>query len=373
MKLLISTGLYPPQIGGPASYSKLLNEELPKYGVSVRVVNFGTVRHLPFGIRHFVFFLNLLSAGFRADIIYAQDTVSVGVPSALVSVLLMKPLWVRVPGHHEWEQATQRFGVTETLDSYIKNPSDQFFLRLMRLLTRFVFYRAERIIAPSHYLADLLTFTGVPREKVKVIYSSVRKPDVSETQAEARRRLRLSGKVILSAGRLVPWKGFQKLISTFATLKQELPEATLVIVGEGPQAGMLAEHALTLGVHDSVQFTGSLPQAELFSYIRASDVFVLNTAYEGLSHLLIEVMMLGTPIVTTPVGGNAELITDGKQGIFVPYNEENALLGAFRAMLGNPLLGQGLSQEARKRGEQFASENSISAILEEFRKFGYLA
>jgi len=73
MKILIATGIYPPDIGGPATYSKLLKDELPDRGIDVKVLSFGEVRHLPKIIRHFSYFLKVLKLGKGANVIYAQD------------------------------------------------------------------------------------------------------------------------------------------------------------------------------------------------------------------------------------------------------------------------------------------------------------
>ena len=104
LKILICTGIYPPDIGGPATYSKLLFEELPKMGIETRVLSFGEVRHLPKILRHFVYFIKVLKMGRRADIIYAQDPVSVGLPAMLAAKILRKKFILKVVGDYAWEQ-----------------------------------------------------------------------------------------------------------------------------------------------------------------------------------------------------------------------------------------------------------------------------
>src|SRR3989338_9957691 len=92
--ILICTGIYPPDIGGPATYSKLLFDELPKRGVGVDVLSFGQVRHLPKIIRHIIYFFKALKIGKRADIIFAQDPVSVGLPAMLAAKILRKKIYI---------------------------------------------------------------------------------------------------------------------------------------------------------------------------------------------------------------------------------------------------------------------------------------
>ena len=97
-KILIATGIYPPDMGGPATYSKLLADELPKRGIEVRVLTFGAVRHLPKVIRHLAYFFKTLSQGREVDIIYAQDPVSVGLPALWAARLLGKRFLLRLGG-----------------------------------------------------------------------------------------------------------------------------------------------------------------------------------------------------------------------------------------------------------------------------------
>src|SRR3990167_7698484 len=98
MRILIATGLYPPESGGPATYARLLEEYLPARGFGVSVLPFSRVRHLPLGVRHMAYFFRCFCMTFRADVVFAQDTVSVGLPAALATRLAGKKFLVRVPG-----------------------------------------------------------------------------------------------------------------------------------------------------------------------------------------------------------------------------------------------------------------------------------
>src|SRR3989338_3118004 len=112
MRVLIATGLYPPDIGGPATYTRFLERHLPKHGIGLDVAAFTVVRKYPKVIRHIIYFFTLMRKGRHADIIYALDTISVGVPALVASYLLGKTLYLRVPGDYAWEQGQQRFGIT---------------------------------------------------------------------------------------------------------------------------------------------------------------------------------------------------------------------------------------------------------------------
>lgn len=96
MKILITTGIYPPEIGGPATYTKLLEENFRKIGIDVGVLPFRVVRFLPKVIRHLVFVIHVLLKSVNTNIIYAQDPVSVGLPSLIASKIMRKKFIIRV-------------------------------------------------------------------------------------------------------------------------------------------------------------------------------------------------------------------------------------------------------------------------------------
>ena len=110
IRVLITTGLYPPESGGPATYTKLLEEKLPELGFEVRVLPFRTVRHLPPVVRYIAYFWKCLRLARQAGVVYAQDTVSVGLPSALASMFAGKKLTAREPGDYASAQAPHRPG-----------------------------------------------------------------------------------------------------------------------------------------------------------------------------------------------------------------------------------------------------------------------
>ena len=102
MKILIATGLYPPQIGGPATYSKLLKDELPKHGIDTEILPFREVRKWPKIVRHFIYFLKVLQKGRNVDVVFAQDPVSVGLPAMLASKILGKIFLLKIVGDYAW-------------------------------------------------------------------------------------------------------------------------------------------------------------------------------------------------------------------------------------------------------------------------------
>src|SRR5689334_3572585 len=104
MRLVVATPLYPPEVGGPATFAKVIEEELPKRGWSVETIKFNDVRHLPKLIRHIAYMRRIKRAAKNADAVLALDPVSVGLPALYAARRTGKPFYVRIAGDYAWEQ-----------------------------------------------------------------------------------------------------------------------------------------------------------------------------------------------------------------------------------------------------------------------------
>jgi glycosyltransferase involved in cell wall biosynthesis len=273
------------------------------------------------------------------------------------------------PFFHErdwaWGQGVQRAGVTDLLDTFsLEYKKYSMSVRMLKNIELFVARGAHKIVVPSKYLKKIVTNWGVASEKITVIYNAFDEPSVVENKEELRVELGFSGPVMVSAGRLVPWKGFDTLISLMPKVLKEFPETKLVIAGEGPYREHLELAARSTGVPENIIFTGKLEQKELFKYIKASDLFVLNTSYEGFSHQILEVLSLGTPIITTAVGGNGEVIKNGENGILVSYNDEGALLREISSLLTDREKAVRLAENGKKTIKDFSEERMLSTLTE---------
>jgi len=360
--LLIATGLFPPDIGGPATYSKILSVELPKRGILVKVLSFGEVRHLPKLVRHLVYTWKVFRLAPRGKVVYAQDPVSVGLPTMVACGLRRRSYFLKIVGDYAWEQGSQRFDVTDLLDDFSTRNNYVWPVRVLKKIQLLVARRAQKVIVPSEYLKKIVGNWGVSKEKIEVIYNAFEAPASLPAKETLRQGLGLDGLVITSVGRLVPWKGFELLLDLMPELMEKFSNLKLFIIGEGPERNKLEKLVATKNL-TNVFLTGRLLQNELLKYIKASDVFALNTSYEGFSHQLLEVMWCGTPIVTTAVGGNVELIKDDETGFLVGYNERAALKSAIENILVDSDLASRLSQAAQTKVSEFSKDRMIDKLL----------
>ena len=330
----------------------------------VTVVNFGDVLKLPFLIRHLVYGIHLFRASKGASLIYALDPVSVGFPATIVAYLRRVPLFVKIVGDYAWEQGVQRFGVTDGIETFSKKKKEyHLFVLVLKYIERFVANCARRVIVPSHFLKRIVEHWQIDEGKIVVVYNAFEGISRIGNREALRALLSFDGNLLVSAGRLVPWKGFEMLIEIMPSILKSMPNTKLIIIGAGPLYSALQKKIDDLKLSSHIILTGALAQDVLHGYVRASDVFVLNTSYEGFSHLLLEVMALDIPIVTTDAGGNPELIENGKEGILVKPNSRRVLITAIKKILTDSSFTQTLIKNGRRRITNFNEEDMLTELV----------
>ena len=144
-------------------------------------------------------------------------------------------------------------------------------------------------------------------------------------------------------------------------LRREGGQTSLTIVGDGPEKSRLAAHAEKKLGSDYI-FTGALSHADTLAVMKSADAFVLNSSYEGLSHLLIEALTLGVPIIATRVGGNPEVITAEQDGLLVSEGDTPALANVLARMLVDTELRARLGARAKESAKRFSTEAMLSAV-----------
>ncbi len=150
--------------------------------------------------------------------------------------------------------------------------------------------------------------------------------------------------VVIFSGRLVPRKGVEHLLDAWQRVSPRFPDATLVILGDGPLRGALEAIAGRLGVSATVRFTGRVDNVP--AYLRAADAFVLPSLQEGLSNSLLEAMASGLPAAASRIGGVVDVVEDGRSALLVPPADGAALAGALADLLGDGALRARLAAAA---------------------------
>jgi sugar transferase (PEP-CTERM/EpsH1 system associated) len=201
-----------------------------------------------------------------------------------------------------------------------------------RVLARFT----ETIISDSEKVARTLMTQGVPEARIRTIvngidtvrFSAARPLDAKRSAIGLERPQLIVGTV----GRLVPVKDHRTLLEAFARICRAVPEAVLVIVGDGPEREVLERCAAALGVGEQVRWFGE--RADVQDLVPFFDVFVLSSVSEGLPLTLLEAMAAGRAVVATRVGGIPEALAEGT-GLLVPPKDPEALAHAVITLLGD--------------------------------------
>ena len=393
---MIATGIFPPDIGGPATYSFTIADELTRKNFSVKIITYSdsnklkiqnskfkikenynyrivTVsRKISKGLRHFIYFLSCLFHGLHSDIIYAQDTVSAGFPAVIAAKILRKRFFVKVTGDYAWEQAMSRFGIEDPIEAFqFKRYSAR--VEFLRFFQAFSARHADSVVVPSLFLKRLVLGWMIEADKIQVIHNSVDdkflgRMEDARNQPEVIASIRNSlgvkdgGKLVLSIGRLVKWKGFESLIDVFGNLSLKFPDMKLLIIGKGPEMEKIVAKISSSPAAGNIFLMDRMPQSRLADYLVSSDIFVLNASYEGFSHQIVEAMAAGTPVVATSAGGNPEIIEDGVNGVLVSYGNKAALGKAVEVLIKDKDLCEKILENGRKTAALFSKKKMIDEL-----------
>ena len=377
MKIIFATGIFPPDIGGPATYVRKLAKELIQRGFEIEVITFADIktennydfpvikvlRRNPTIIRYVVYFFKLLKLAKNADLIYSQNQTSAGLPSVLVSKILKKRLVLKIVGDAAWENYANKHSKFDSIDIFQKREYG-FFTELFKKTRSFVAKNADIIIVPSQYLKNIVKGWGVPEQGIKVVYNALEQ--LSEPhipKEEIKKKIRIKGDIILSIGRLAPWKGFSALIEVLPELLKENPNFKLIIIGEGEEKKKIELRVEKLRLKDNVKLIGKINHQDILLYFKVADVFVLNSGYEGLPHVVLEAMQFGVPVIVSNKGGSPELIKDSFNGFLIEYNNKEQIKNALLKLCQDKNLQKRFVENSKEKLKEFSWESLINKTI----------
>lgn len=331
MRVLIVSGIFPPDAGGPANYVPALAQALSADHEVVGVVTLSDdpvqegsrfafpVYRLPRGMNRISRRLKTIATIVRllrtSDVVYLNGLVLEGIIAC--RLIRRRPAVIKVVGDRVWEEARNRAATTLDINAFQLPGSKSMRWKLMRALQSTYTRAAQFVITPSRYLSDVVAGWGVPRDRLRVVLNAVSPPPPDDGARPDHD--------VVTVARLVSWKGIDRLIDVCAASGW-----SLLVVGDGPERATLEARATASG--SRIEFTGAVARADVPGQIRRARVFVLNSTYEGLPHIVLEAKLAGRPVVATAVGGTPETIHDGVDGYLVPAGN-NDRLGAVLAQL----------------------------------------
>lgn len=316
-KVLIATGIYPPDIGGPARFAESFQDWALTHDVSVEVlsltddkyqqksrVDVHLIPRRKVFIRYPQTIWHLSIAFLRHRRILANGLF---IEVLLASLCTAKKNYVcKVPGDIVWERARNCKATSLTIEEFQNNVPFRF--RIFRFLYSWSLRRARLVIVPSQHLRDLCISWGVKKRSIRLIHNSVEVTSTLPVMNQARYD-------VVTVCRLVQWKGLDSLISICADL-----DLSLCIVGIGPEFDNLMRLSESRGTQ--VTFAGSLSQSEIDLVLRQSKCFVLNSNFEASSFALLEARARGLICIARRSTGSEEVINDGIDGFLCSNDEE---------------------------------------------------
>lgn len=352
MRICLPTGIFPPDIGGPASYVPQIATRLQERGHWLEVITLAdrpaeTSASYPFVVhrigragmrvvRMAKTVVEIAAVARRSDLIFANGLF---LEAALAAQFARRPLVVKIVGDWAWERAVN-WGLSRDGLEEFQARRQGLRAELLKFLRSQVLGKAALVIVPSHYLGELVRRWGVVPTRMVCVYNASDGPGAGRACSLPE----FQGATLCTVARLVPWKGIGLLIR----LVEDLPRSRLVIIGEGPLRSSLEKQARDMGVGSRVIFMGRLDPSEVAGCLAAADLFVLNSTYEGLPHVVLEAFAAGVPVVATAVGGVPEVVEHGQNGWLVTPGQDAALREAVQRLIADIPLRRKLIEGGRR-------------------------
>jgi len=363
-KVLLVTNIFPPEIGGPATFIDRLAHSLAGRDHRVTVVCSSHGRRHPSDVER-PFTVRRVNVTSREQYeIFVRTRLALEMARhrlifvngleryvAEVNRVLNRPYVLKIVGDTVWETARNRGMTNLSIDDFQADPAtQQKFAADIRGRNAWVM-AARQIVVPSEYLRRLVEGWGVPRQRIAVVQNGTIATDTTAPSTRGRERFRA-----LFVGRLTNWKG----VETLLLAARDMPELELEIVGDGPEWPHLVELSAQLGLGDRAIFRGRLSASDVRGAMKRAHALVLTSLYEGLSHTLLEAFAAGLPCIVSDRGGNEEVVSDGRNGVIVPAQNVGRLTRALQSLAHDEPWRRRLAAAALETAHVFDLTNTVS-------------
>jgi glycosyltransferase involved in cell wall biosynthesis len=372
MKILIVTSIFPPDIGGPATYLPVLADGLIARGHQLRVLALGRIRneraeHRAYPVdridrvqpdRFLKMVRGMLSTRYEGDLLFVNGFL----PEVLfVRSALRVPVVAKVVGDAAWERAVRTHGTTDDIDTFQRKRYGAR-IECWKFLRNLWLKNMDSIITPSDYLKSMVMGWGGRR--IFVIHNAVSYQS-SKQSGDYSQTLSKQSFNILYAGRLTIHKRVDQLIDVLT----DFPEATLTVLGDGEEKRKLINMAERLGVTRRIRFLEPCPQNHINQVLKSHHCLALNSIYEGFPHIILEAQSAGTPVLATATGGARELIQHGENGWLIdPQDGVAGLLRGLRELSGSVGLRKHLAHNGKASAAKFSTKAMVEATEAIFAK-----
>ncbi len=368
-QMLLVTDIFPPDIGGPATFIPALAAELTAIGHIVTVLcraedpQTTDGGQWPFRVRRFLrqsggtaqaqLMAALVGEALRHELIFSNG---LEFQTEWACRIARRPYALKVVGDLAWERMRSHGLTRLSVDEFqttpvVAAPGRKWVGRRLSF-TR----HARLVITPSAYLRRMVIGWGVDVRRVYVVRNGVALEEFA--RFAPRRRGEMTFEIVF-VGRLVNWKGIDHLLRAVAPMTG----FRLSILGEGPEESALRSLAASLNLGQAVQFCGTLPKHEVLNRLTQAHVLALPSEYEGLSHTLLEACAAAVPCVVSDRGGNTEVIEHERSGLLVPYGDVAGLRAALQRLQADEDLRFALAVGAKARSREFDFRTTVAETI----------
>ena len=356
MRVLVTVGIFPPDIGGPATFvpkiAKYFQDEL-NYEIEILTLSdnknsnikddFSVKRidrNLPIIYRWLKTIFTIYKLGKNKDLIFVNG---LGTETTIANIFLKKKIIRKIVGDPVWERAYSKAKISESFDEFqVKNYG--FSISFQKKVRSFSIKKSDIVVTPSQHLKNFILNLGF-KNKIEIINNGVFIPE-ENTNIFTNDQINIT---IVS--RLVSHKNIKKIIRAISDLND--PLIYLNIIGDGPELNQLQKISLESNNKDNIIFHGKLNRDDINHIFLKSDIYIQASNYEGLPHSLLEAMSYGIPVLCTPVGECKEILGNEDRGYILdlPVSKNN-----IKSKISEIVGEKNIANKKGERGKDFINE-----------------
>ena len=320
MDILITVGIFPPDIGGPASFVPKIAKYLINKGHNVKIICLSDKEHLtykddinvirinrssPIIFRWLKTIVKIYSNSKKSDLIFVNG---LGTETTIANLFIRKKVIRKIVGDPVWERVYNKNLIDESFDDFQEN-NHGLSISLQKMIRNWSINKSNLIITPSQHLKYFIDKIGFDKN-IFVINNGV--------NIEQHNKVVLQNNIIqlLVVSRLVSQKNIDSIIKAVKVMENE--NIILNIVGDGSEINNLKLLVKKYELDKQINFIGKIENTKLNEYLKNADIFIQASNYEGLPHSILEAMNFEIPILSTDVGGCSVLLNKGERGYIIP-------------------------------------------------------
>ena len=320
MDILITVGIFPPDIGGPASFVPKIAKYLINKGHNVKIICLSDKEHLtykddinvirinrssPIIFRWLKTIVKIYSNSKKSDLIFVNG---LGTETTIANLFIRKKVIRKIVGDPVWERVYNKNLIDESFDDFQEN-NHGLSISLQKMIRNWSINKSNLIITPSQHLKNFIDKIGFDKN-IFVINNGV--------NIEQHNKVVLENNIIqlLVVSRLVSQKNIDLIIKAVKVMENE--NIILNIVGDGSEINNLKLLVKKYELDKKINFIGKIENTKLNEYLKNADIFIQASNYEGLPHSILEAMNFEIPILSTDVGGCSILLNKGERGYIIP-------------------------------------------------------